>query len=155
MKTGTPRSANLPQMPRGLVCKLRQRGQGYGGRPAGSRGIDPSLQLLPLRSNYWGRPLWTGGIPATQPRNQAKPQFRPRLSGMRHWCCAVRWPALHLRVAYFGQHRSAGTGPFHPATWLVAPLQFQSDPFEVGPPAPSNCRRPLPTTSNCPCFNER
>jgi hypothetical protein len=29
------------------MCKLRQRGQGYGGRPAGSRGIYPSLQPLP------------------------------------------------------------------------------------------------------------
>jgi hypothetical protein len=64
----------------------------------------------PLRSNCWGvlygraasrRP----GDPATH--IQAKPQFRPRLSGLRHWCCAVRWPALHLRVAYFGQHPHA------------------------------------------------
>jgi ISXO2-like transposase domain len=65
-KTERPRSANLLQMPRGLMCKLRQRGRDYGG-PAGSRGIDPSLQPLPLRSNCWGRPLWRGGIPATRP----------------------------------------------------------------------------------------
>jgi hypothetical protein len=44
-------------MPKGLVCKLRQRGRGYGG-PAGSRGIDPSLQpppavaASPLRKNW-------------------------------------------------------------------------------------------------------
>ncbi len=30
------------------MCKLRQRGRSYGG-PAGSRGIDPSLQLVPKR----------------------------------------------------------------------------------------------------------
>src|SRR5258708_21535297 len=46
-KTERPRSANLLQMPRGLMCKLRQRGRDYGG-PAGSRGIDPSLQPLPF-----------------------------------------------------------------------------------------------------------
>ena len=40
-------SANLLQMPKGLMCKLRQRGQGYAGRPAGSRGFDPSLQPPP------------------------------------------------------------------------------------------------------------
>src|SRR5258706_15694330 len=43
-KTERRRSANLRQMPRGLMCKPRQRGRGYGGpHPAGSRGIDPSL----------------------------------------------------------------------------------------------------------------
>ena len=47
-KTERRRSANLLQTPRGLMCKLRQRGRGYAGRPAGSRGIDPSLQR-PLR----------------------------------------------------------------------------------------------------------
>jgi hypothetical protein len=41
------RSANLLQTPRGPLCKLRQRGREYGG-PAGSRGIDPSLQPLPF-----------------------------------------------------------------------------------------------------------
>jgi hypothetical protein len=30
------------------MCKLRQRGRGYAGRPAGSRGIDPSLQPSPV-----------------------------------------------------------------------------------------------------------
>ncbi len=45
-KTERPRSANLLQMPRGPMCKLRQRGRGYGG-PAESRGIDPSLQPPP------------------------------------------------------------------------------------------------------------
>ena len=94
-KTERPRSANLLQMPRGLMCKLRQRGRDYGG-PAGSRGIDPSLQPRSRRSNCLDSPLWrlwTGGIiPATQPRIQAKPQFRLRLSGFRHWCRAVRWP---------------------------------------------------------------
>ena len=94
-KTERPRSANLLQMPRGLMCKLRQRGRDYGG-PAGSRGIDPSLQPRSRRSNCLDSPLWrlwTGRIiPATQPRIQAKPQFRLRLSGFRHWCRAVRWP---------------------------------------------------------------
>jgi len=47
-KTERCRSANLPQMTRGLMCKLRQRGQGHAcRRPAGSRGIDPSLQPPP------------------------------------------------------------------------------------------------------------
>ena len=50
-KTERCRSANLLQMTRGLMCKLRQRGQGYGGRrPAGSRRIDPSLQPPPSRT---------------------------------------------------------------------------------------------------------
>src|SRR6266850_5986826 len=49
-KTERCRSANLLQMTRGLMCKLRQRGQGHAcRRPAGSRGIDPSLQPPPLR----------------------------------------------------------------------------------------------------------
>jgi hypothetical protein len=96
-KTERPRSANLRQMPRGLVCKLRQRGRDYGGR-AGSVGIDPSLQPLPIRSNCWGRALWTGGIPDDR---KLKPQFRPRLFGLQHRCCVVRGPVLHLRVPYF------------------------------------------------------
>src|SRR3981189_3024515 len=46
--TDRRRSATLLQMPRGLMCKLRQRGQGYGGPgPAGARGIDPTLQPPP------------------------------------------------------------------------------------------------------------
>ena len=45
-KTERPRSANLPQMPRGLMCRLRPRGRGYGG-PAGFRWIDPPLQPPP------------------------------------------------------------------------------------------------------------
>src|SRR5258705_6670346 len=51
-KTERRRSANLLQMPRGLMCKLRQRGRGYGS-PAASRGIDPSLQPPPWRA-YMG-----------------------------------------------------------------------------------------------------
>jgi hypothetical protein len=62
-KTERPRSADLLQMPRGLMRKLRQRGRGYGG-PEGSRGIDPSLQPPPLRTNCWGLPLGTGQCPA-------------------------------------------------------------------------------------------
>jgi hypothetical protein len=27
---------------------------------------------------------------------QPKPQFRPRLSGFQHWCCALHWPVLNL-----------------------------------------------------------
>ena len=53
-KTERPRLANLLQMPRGLMCKLRQRGRDYGG-PAGSRGIDPSLQPLPSGAVLYGR----------------------------------------------------------------------------------------------------
>ena len=96
-KTERPRSANLLQMPKGLMCKLRQRGRDFRGR-AGSRGIDPSLQPPPICSNCWGRGLWTGGIPDDP---KLKPQFRPRLFGLQHRCCAVRGPVLHLRVPYF------------------------------------------------------
>lgn len=90
-KTERPRSANLLQMPRGLMCKLRQCGREYGG-PAGSRGIDPSLQPLPLRSNCWGRPFWTGG--------RLNPNSSPVCPACDIECCAVRWPVLHLRVAH-------------------------------------------------------
>jgi hypothetical protein len=52
-KTERLQSANLPQMPRGLVYKLRQPGRGYGGPDlAGSRGIDPSLQPSPCGGRY-------------------------------------------------------------------------------------------------------
>src|ERR1700722_15034614 len=37
-----------------------------------------------------------------------KPQFRPRLFGLRHRCCAVRGPVLHLRVPYFRPTFTAG-----------------------------------------------
>jgi hypothetical protein len=66
-KTERPRSANLLQMPRGLMCKLRQRGRDYGG-PAGSRRIDPSLQPLPPSQQLLGPPFMDGrhpGDPAT------------------------------------------------------------------------------------------
>jgi len=46
------------------MCKLRQRGRECGG-PAEPPGIDPPLQATRVRSNYWGCPSWTGGIPAT------------------------------------------------------------------------------------------
>jgi hypothetical protein len=103
-KTQRPRAANLLQMPKGLMCKLRQRGRDFGGR-AGSRGIDPSLQPPPIRSNCWGRALWTGGIPDD---SKPKPQFRPRPFGLQHRCCAVRGPVLHLRVPYFRPTFTAG-----------------------------------------------
>jgi hypothetical protein len=51
-KTERPRSANLLRMPTGLMCKLRQRGRGSGGRPAGSRGIDASLQPHPCGGRW-------------------------------------------------------------------------------------------------------
>ena len=52
------RSANLLQMTRGLMCKLRQCGRGYGGLgPAGCRGIDPSLQ-----PSLWSQPARHGRI---------------------------------------------------------------------------------------------
>jgi hypothetical protein len=91
-------------MPKGLMCKLRQCGRDFG-RRAGSRGIDPSLQPPPICSNCWGRGLWTGGIPDDP---KLKPQFRPRLFGLQHRCCAVRGPVLHLRVPYFRPTFTAG-----------------------------------------------
>jgi hypothetical protein len=50
-KTERLRSASLLQTPRGLMCKLRQCGREYAGPAESSRGIDPSSQPLPLRSN--------------------------------------------------------------------------------------------------------
>ncbi|MEA2915321.1 MAG: hypothetical protein QOJ15_7402 [Bradyrhizobium sp.] len=62
-KTERRRSANLLQMPRGLMCKLRQRGRSFGG-PAGSRGIDPSLQPPPAVA---ASPLREIGNPCLRP----------------------------------------------------------------------------------------
>jgi hypothetical protein len=83
-KTERPRSANLLQMPRGQMCKLRQRGRDYGGR-AGSRGIDPSLQPLPFAA-IAGAALYRRSASDNQ---KFKPQFRPRLSDLQHWCCVL------------------------------------------------------------------
>jgi hypothetical protein len=47
-KTERPRSANLLQMPRGLMCKPRRGGREKGGLAPSSRGIDRSLQPLPV-----------------------------------------------------------------------------------------------------------
>jgi hypothetical protein len=82
-KTERPRSANLLQMPRGLMCKPRQGGQDYGGHcPAGSPGFDPSLQPLPFAAI--ARPHLYGRAGSQRSGREAKPQFRPRLSGFRH-----------------------------------------------------------------------
>jgi hypothetical protein len=124
-KTERPRAANLLQMPRGLMCKLRRRGRDYGGR-AGSREIDPSLQPLPICSNCWGRPLWTGGIPDDP---KVKSQFRPRPSGLQHWYCAVRGPVLHLRVPYFRPTFTAGELSGRPYFGLCAALKALSIAF--------------------------
>ena len=131
-KTERPRSANLLQMPRGLMCKLRQRGRDYGG-PAGSRGIDPSLQPRSRRSNCLDSPLWrlwTGGIiPATQPRIQAKPQFRLRLSGFRHWCRAVRWPvSMKSGVFRSSRCRLLGTKRTRACRLTMSALESRADP---------------------------
>jgi hypothetical protein len=61
-KTERPRSANLLQMPKGPMCKLRQRGRGYGG-PAGSRRIDPSLQSPPCAAIAGAVLYGRGSIP--------------------------------------------------------------------------------------------
>jgi Protein of unknown function (DUF2721) len=53
-KTEKPRSANLRQMPRGLMCKPRQCGREYGGLAASPRGIDRSLQPLPPSQQLLG-----------------------------------------------------------------------------------------------------
>jgi hypothetical protein len=61
-KTERPRSANLLQMPRGLMCKRRRCGRGSGG-PAGSRGIDPPLQLASEGANT----MFVVGPPSADP----------------------------------------------------------------------------------------
>ena len=53
-KTERHRSANLPRMPTGLVCKLRQCGRDYGGRRPKSRGFDQSLQPPPCGGRWYG-----------------------------------------------------------------------------------------------------
>jgi hypothetical protein len=63
------------------------------------------IATAPHCSNCWGRALWTGGIPDDP---KLKPQFRPRLFGLQHRCCAVRGPVLHLRVPYFRPTFTAG-----------------------------------------------
>jgi hypothetical protein len=68
MKTERRRSANLPRMPTALMCKLRQRGRGYGGPgPAGARGIDPSLQPPPAVA---ASPLRKDPLPHTCPKER-------------------------------------------------------------------------------------
>jgi hypothetical protein len=59
--------------------------------------VPPSQQLL-------GPSSMDGRHPDDPAKAFRLPQFWPRRSGLRHWCCAVRWPVLHLRVAYFGQY---------------------------------------------------
>jgi hypothetical protein len=74
-KTETCRSANLLQMTRGLMCKLRPHGRGCGG-PAGSLGTDLSLQPLPLQ---WSRPVTVDGNPcnsAAMGPEEAAPALR-------------------------------------------------------------------------------
>jgi hypothetical protein len=46
------------------MCKPRQPGGGYGSPdPAGSRGIDPSLQPLPPSQQLLGPPFMDGRLP--------------------------------------------------------------------------------------------
>ena len=82
-KTERRRSANLLQTPRGLMCKLRQRGQGYGDRPAGSRGIDPSFQPPPAVAAR----LWGVLRPSFSPKIGNRWAVRRRL-GAPSACCA-------------------------------------------------------------------
>src|SRR5258707_3436403 len=70
-RTERPRSTNLLQMPRGLMCKLRQCGRDYGG-PAGPRGIDPSLQPCSRRSNCLGGPPYGRAGPSRRPSHVLK-----------------------------------------------------------------------------------
>jgi hypothetical protein len=64
-------SANLLQTPRGPPCKLRRRGREYGG-PAGSRGIDPSLQPLPFAA-IAGAVLYGRAAPDSGRASDGKP----------------------------------------------------------------------------------
>lgn len=57
-----------------------------------------------------------GRTPSRRPGHAFKlpPNSGPRLSDVRHWCCAVRWPGLHFRVAYFSRYPKIGTSAFDP-----------------------------------------
>ena len=106
-KTERPRSANLPQMPRGLMCKLRRRGPDYGG-PAGSRGIDPSLQPLPFAA-IAGAVLY--GRAASR-----RPSHAFRLNPNSGPVC----PACDIGVALFGGLFCICEWPFRPVPGAVA-----------------------------------
>ena len=123
-KTERPRSANLLQMPRGLMCKLRQRGRDYGG-PAGSRGIDPSLQPSPLSSNLLGAVLYgRGGDPAARPwiRTPIPATICPASDTV-----GFRWPNLTL-----------ASGLFRPASLPapIGPFPAKSPPVPAAPAFP-------------------
>jgi hypothetical protein len=129
-KIERPRSANQLQRPRGRMCKLRQRGREYGGRPAGSRGIDPSLQPLPRSHQLLGPSYGRAASRPTRPLIQDKPKFLPvrpasdigiALFGGLFWICTVPkkrpQPGGKLRP-------SQATMPGRPGTkwmWVSAP----------------------------------
>jgi hypothetical protein len=103
-KTERRRSANLLQMPRGLMCKLRQRGRSYGG-PVGSRGIDPSLRPPPAVA---ANPLREIGNPCRRPSpssfvpkrrqcrrpSRCRRSFFPRPARSRWATCCSRAAAI-------------------------------------------------------------
>jgi hypothetical protein len=96
-KTERCRSANLLQMTRGLMCKLRQRAQGYGGRrPAGSRRIDPSLQPPPaVTARFRGECQ----KPSFSPQKRQQMGEEPSRAGLAHFSerdflCALHRPIL-------------------------------------------------------------
>jgi hypothetical protein len=74
-KTERPRPVNLLQMPRGLMCKRRQCGREYGG-PAGSRGIDPPLQLASEGANNFCCRLAIRRSPLNSGLVGSQPPFR-------------------------------------------------------------------------------
>jgi hypothetical protein len=115
MKTERPRSANLLQMPRGLMCKLRQRGREYGS-PAGSRGIDPPLQPFSPSQQLLGPSFMDGRRPGRAFR--LNPNSGPVCPTCDIGCCAVRWPVLIPRGLFGMVLFENPSGPFRDQTGL-------------------------------------
>jgi hypothetical protein len=91
------------------MCKPRQRGRDYGG-PGGSPEIDPSLQLLPPFAAIAGAALMDGRHSRRPASIEAKPQFRPRLSGFQHLVLRCSMACFAFVRGLFRQYRTPGTG---------------------------------------------
>ena len=102
------------------MCKLRQRGQGYGGRPAESRGIDPSLQPLPFAA-ITGAVLY-GRAASRRPGHPSK--LNPN--------CGPVCPAGDIGVALIAGLLCICGWPISASTGRRV---LALTPFEVGPPA--------------------
>jgi hypothetical protein len=96
------RSANLLQTPRGPMCKLRQRGQEYGG--PGSRGIDPSLQPFAAIAGVTfmdgqrdpAAPLISPRLPVSRPALFRA--YRCRGAALAHRCEVIRSVSVFVQM---------------------------------------------------------